>query len=78
MYKTAVFNEPRLWLYEIAELGLPQAGDSETGHLLDVVCIQAVTRQEARKAAQGEHPLGQIADSLLATIRELQGSDPLY
>ena len=35
--KTAVFDEPRLWLYEIAKLGLLQAGDSEAGYLLDVV-----------------------------------------
>ena len=78
MYKTAVSEEPRLWLYKIAELGLLQAGDSEASYLLDVVRIQAVTRQEARKAAQGEHPLGQTAKGLLAIIHKLQRSDPLY
>ena len=77
MYKSAAFDEPRLWLYEIAELGLPQAEDVEAGHLLDVVRIQAVTRQEARKATQDENPLGQTADNLLAMIHELQRSDPL-
>ena len=71
MYKIAVFNEPRLWLYKIAELGLPQAGDSEANHLLGIIRIQAVTRQEARKAAQNKNPLGQTADSLLVMIREL-------
>ena len=69
--KIAVFNEPRLWLHKIAELGLPQAGDSEADYLLGIVRIQAVTRWEARKAAQDENPLGQTADSLLVIIREL-------
>ena len=36
-----------------------------------------MTRREARKATQNENPLGQTADSLLATIYKLQGSDPL-
>ena len=71
MCKTAVFNKPRLWLHEIAELGLLQAGDSEADHLLGVIRIQAITRQEARKAAQGKHPLAQITDSLLAMIHKL-------
>ena len=71
MCKTAISEEPRLWLHEVAELGLSQAEDLEAGHLLDVIRIQAVTRQEAKKAAQGEYPLGQTADNLLATIREL-------
>ena len=77
MYKTAVSDKPRLWLHEIAELGLSQAGDSEADHLLGAVRIQAVTRQEARKAAQDENPLGQTADSLLVMISKLQESDPL-
>ena len=63
--------EPRLWLHEVAKLGLLQAEDTEAGHLLDVIRIQAVTRQEARKAAQGEHPLGQTVNGLLAIICEL-------
>ena len=71
MCKTAVSDKPRLWLHEIAELGLPQAGDSEANHLLGVIQIQAVTRREARKAAQDENPLGQTADSLLVIISEL-------
>ena len=78
MYRTAVSNEPRLWLYKIAKLGLPQAGDSEANHLLGVIRIQAITRQEARKAAQDENPLGQTADSLLVIISKLQRSNPLY
>ena len=56
----------------------PTAEDSEADHLLELVRIQAVTRREARKATQEENPLGdKIAPNLLATIRELQGSDPL-
>ena len=43
--------KPRLWLHEIAKLGLLQTEDAEAGHLLDVIRIQAVTRQKARKAA---------------------------
>ena len=78
--KVADFHEPRLWLHELAELGLPQAEeeDAEAGHLLDVVRIQTVTRQEARTAAQEENPLVEnIAENLLATIIELQKTDPL-
>ena len=78
--KTAVFNEPRLWLYEIAELGpqLPQAGDAEAGHLLDVIRIQSVTRREAKKAVLSENPLvDETAQELLSKITELQGTDPL-
>ena len=37
--KTAVFDEPRLQLHEIAKLGLLQAGDSEADHLLGVIRI---------------------------------------
>ena len=71
MYKTAVSDKPRLWLHKIAKLGLPQAGDSEANHLLGVIQIQAVTRREARKAAQDENPLGQTVDSLLLMICKL-------
>ena len=56
----------------------PTAEDSEADHLLELVRLQAVTRREARKATQEENPLGdKTAPNLLATIRELQGSDPL-
>jgi len=34
-----------------------RASDSETGHLLELVRIQTVTRREAKKAAQNENPL---------------------
>ena len=37
--KTAVSDKPRLWLHEIAKLGLLQAGDSEADHLLDIIRI---------------------------------------
>ena len=50
---------------------LPQAGDSEADHLLGIIRIQAVTRREARKAAQDKNPLGQTADSLLVIIHKL-------
>jgi hypothetical protein len=73
--KTAVFDQSRLWLQTLAE---QQAEDSEAGHLLDLIRIQVVTRREARLATHDESPLVQeTALSLLATIRELQGSDPL-
>jgi hypothetical protein len=36
---------------------LPRAEDSEADHLLELVRLQAVTREEARKATQGESPL---------------------
>ena len=56
----------------------PTAEDSEADHLLELVRLQAVTRREARKATQEENPLGdKTAPKLLATICELQGSDPL-
>ena len=45
--KTAVFDQSRLWLRKIAE---QQPEDSEAGHLLELVRIQAVTRKGARKA----------------------------
>ena len=58
---------------------LPIVEDSEAGHLLELVRLQAVTRREARKATQNENPLvDKTATDLLATIRALQGSDPLY
>jgi len=34
------------------------AADSEAGHLLELVRIQTVTRQEAKRATQNENPLG--------------------
>ncbi len=56
----------------------PRAEDSETGHLLELVRLQAVTRQDARKAVQGESPLvNKTAEGLLDQILTLQGSDPL-
>ncbi len=36
---------------------LPMAEDSEAGHLLELVRLQAITRREAKKATQGESPL---------------------
>jgi hypothetical protein len=47
----------------------PRAEDSEAGHLLKLVRIQAVTRKEARKAVQGESPLvNKTAPGLLDQI----------
>ena len=71
MCRIAISNEPRLWLHEIAELGLLQVGDSEADYLLGIIRIQAITRQKARKTTQNKNPLGQTADSLLVMIYKL-------
>jgi hypothetical protein len=56
----------------------PRAEDSEAGHLLELVRIQAVTRQEAKEATQGENPLvNKTAQGLLDLILKSQGTDPL-
>jgi hypothetical protein len=56
----------------------PRAEDSEAGHLLELIRIQAVTRREARKAVLGENPLvDETAQGLLSKITELQSTDPL-
>jgi hypothetical protein len=48
---------------------LPQAEDSEAGHLLELVRLQAVTRREAKEATQGESPLvDETAEGLLDLI----------
>ena len=36
-----------------------KSSDSETGRLLELVRLQAVTREEAKTAAQEEHPLAE-------------------
>jgi hypothetical protein len=57
---------------------LPRAEDSEAGHLLELVKIQAVTRREAKEATQGESPLvDEIVEGLLNLILKSQGTDPL-
>ena len=51
---------------------LPIAEDSKAGHLLELVRLQAVTRQEARKATQNKNLLAdKTVIDLLATIRAL-------
>ncbi len=56
----------------------PRAEDSEAGHLLELVRLQAVTRKEAKKATQGESPLvTETAPGLLDQILQSQGTDPL-
>jgi hypothetical protein len=56
----------------------PKAEDSEAGHLLELVRLQAVTRKDAKKAIQGESPLvDETADDLLDLILKSQGTDPL-
>ena len=48
---------------------MPRAEDSEAGHLLELVRLQAVTRRQAKNAAQGESPLvNQTALGLLDLI----------
>jgi hypothetical protein len=57
----------------------PRIEDSQAGHLIELVRIQAVTRKEARTAVLGKDPLvDKIAQGLLTKIQELQGTDPLY
>jgi hypothetical protein len=47
----------------------PRAEDSEAGHLLELVRLQAVTRREAKEATQGESPLvDETAEGLLDLI----------
>ena len=71
----AVFDQSSLWLHIVAE---QEPEDAETGRLLGIIRIQTVTRGMAKKAAQDKRPLGvQTSPDLLATIRVLQGSDPL-
>ena len=36
---------------------MPRTEDSEAGHLIELVRIQAITRREARKVVLGENPL---------------------
>jgi hypothetical protein len=56
----------------------PRAEDSEAGHLIELVRLQAVTRKEARKATKGENPLvDETAEGLLDLILQSQGTDPL-
>lgn len=56
----------------------PRAEDSEAGHLLELVKIQAVTRKQARQIVLDENPLvDETAQGLLTKIHELQGTDPL-
>ena len=56
----------------------PEAEDSEAGHLLELIRLQAVTREEAKKATQGESPLvDETAEGLLDLILQSQGTDPL-
>ena len=48
---------------------MPQAEDSEAGHLLELVRLQAVTRKEAKEATKGESPLvDEIVEGLLDLI----------
>jgi hypothetical protein len=57
---------------------LPRAEDSEVGHLLELVRLQAVTRKEAKKATWEEDPLvDETAEGLLDLILQSQGTDPL-
>ena len=55
-----------------------KSSDSEAGHLLELVRAQTVTRGQARKAAQEEHPLdAESAPGLIDLILKSQGTDPL-
>src|SRR5436189_1329003 len=57
---------------------MPRAEDSEAGHLLELVRVQAVTRREAKEATREENPLvDETAEGLLDLILKSQGMDPL-
>ena len=57
---------------------VPRAEDSETGHLIELVRLQAVTRREAKIATQEENPLVEkTAPDLIDLILKFQGTDPL-
>ena len=57
---------------------MPRAEDSEAGHLLELVRLQAVTKKEAKEATQDESPLvDEIVESLLNLILQSQGTNPL-
>jgi hypothetical protein len=52
--------------------------DSKAGHLLELVQIQAITRGEAKNAAQEEHPFAkEPARGLIDLILKSQGTNPL-
>ena len=66
----------------MAGFKLPQAigTNSEAGHLINIVQLQAVTRGQAKMAARDEDPLSTEAapdSSLLDLILRTQGIDPL-
>jgi hypothetical protein len=53
--------------------------DFEAGHLFKLVRMQAITRGEAKKAAQKEHPFAEEpACGLIYLILKSQGTDPLF
>jgi hypothetical protein len=57
---------------------MPRAEDSEAGHLLKLVRIQAVTRREAKHIAKQENPLvKKTAPNLINLILKSQGTNPL-
>jgi hypothetical protein len=52
--------------------------NSEAGHLLELVQIQAITREEAKNAAREEHPFAkEPARGLINLILKSQGTDLL-
>ena len=58
--------------------GFKSSDNTEAGHLLELVRAQTVTRGQARKAAQEEHPLAaESAPGLIDLILKSQGTDPL-
>src|SRR5271156_89764 len=59
-------------------MGFKSFEDIKAGHLVKLVKIQAVTRREAKKAAQQECPLAvETALGLLDLIFKFQGTEPL-
>jgi hypothetical protein len=52
--------------------------NSKAGHLLELVRMQAIIREEAKNAAREEHPFAEeSARGLINLILKSQGTDPL-
>ena len=57
---------------------MPRAEDSKASHLLELIRLQVVTRQEAKHAAKQESPLvKKTAPDLINIILKSQGTNPL-
>ena len=70
----AVGSQPTLAMV----VGFKSFENTEAGHLVKLIKIQAITRKGAKMAAWDEHPLAaETAPGLLDLILKFQGTDPL-